>query len=129
MADISDLVLIVDDDPLIRELLESWLDRGGYPTVCAVDAETAVQLLTSENIGVALCDQTMPGRGGEWLVGQIRERFPTVAVILATGADVPPRVSLQPGVVGHLHKPFGRAIVLEAVANASLWHQVASRAR
>ena len=122
-------VLIVDDDPLIRELLERWLSGGGYQTFHAADAETAIELLTSAPIGVALCDQTMPGQGGEWLVAQIRERFPAVGVILATGGDVPARVSSQRGVVGHMEKPFSRSLVLGAVADAMMWHRVASRAR
>lgn len=122
-------VLIVDDEPLVRGLLDGWLSAGGYRTVHAAHAEAAIELLASEPIGVAFCDQSMPGRGGEWLVGQIRERFPAVAVILATGGIVPPRVSTQAGVVGYMEKPFRRALVLSAVADAMMWHRVAARRR
>lgn len=122
-------VLIVDDDPLVRQILDAWLSRGGYRTHHAADAESAIELLAAQSIGVALCDQTMPGRGGEWLVAQMRERFPAVAIVLATGSDVPLRISTQSSVVGHMEKPFSRVIVMNAIADAMLWHQVAARKR
>ncbi len=71
----------------------------------------------------------MPGRGGDWLVGQVRDRFPTTAVVFATGEYVPPHISQQRGIAGFLSKPFSVESVREAVSAAMLWHQVASRTR
>ena len=61
------------------------------------------------------------------LIGQVQDRFSETAVVLATGEYVPPKVSLQRGVVGHLSKPFTVEAVHNAVADASVWHQVAAR--
>jgi CheY-like chemotaxis protein len=123
-------VLIVDDEAGVRELLTRWLAPADCSLCEAADAESALQLLESRPIAAVVCDLSMPGYGGEWLVSQIRERFPTVAIILATSNDaVPPRISLQRGVVGYLLKPFERTDVLNAVADAIAWHRVASRQR
>jgi len=120
-------VLIVDDESPVRALLARWLAPFEYSIHEAVDAESAISVLERVQVSVVLCDLSMPGRGGEWLVSQIRERFPTVAVVLATGNDaVPPRVSIQRGVVGYLVKPFSRSDVVSSVGDAVAWHRAAS---
>jgi CheY-like chemotaxis protein len=123
-------VLIVDDERPIRKLLARWLSAEGYVIHEAADAESAVEILATHTISVTLCDRSMPGRDGEWLVAQIRERFRKVAIVLATGDhSLPPRITLQPGVVGYLVKPFTAAVVLDAVHSAIAWHRVAARVR
>jgi len=120
-------ILIVDDDPKIREVLARWLAAAGYITQEASDAETALPLLTAGLADVALCDVTMPGRGGLWLVERAREACPSVAVVLATGMEnVHPSISLGGNVVDYLIKPFERASVLTAVGRAIAWHEAAA---
>jgi DNA-binding NtrC family response regulator len=119
-------VLIVDDDPRIREVLARWLAAAGYETLEAPDAETALPLLIAGLADVALCDVTMPGRGGLWLVERAREECPSVAVVLATGMEnVHPSISLGGNIVDYLIKPFERASVLTAVGRARAWHEAA----
>jgi DNA-binding NtrC family response regulator len=119
-------VLIVDDDPRIREILARWLAAAGYETQEASDAETALPLLTAGHAGIALCDVAMPGRGGLWLVERAREECPSVAVVLATGMEnVHPSISLGGNVVDYLIKPFERASVLAAVERGLAWHEAA----
>jgi len=119
-------VLIVDDDARLREILVRWLAPEGYETREAPDAETALELLAAGGIGVALCDVTMPGRGGLWLVERMREAHPAVAVVLATGVEsVHPSISLAGNVVRYLVKPLDRATGLTAVGLARDWHEAA----
>jgi CheY-like chemotaxis protein len=122
-------VLVVEDDAAVRQLLVRWIERiHDGPVVSAADGETALDVLAAGNVAVAFCDQTLPGQGGDWLLQQMRERFPTVAIILATGnAALPERVALQPGVVGYLVKPFEGELVTQVLSDALLWHRVASR--
>jgi DNA-binding NtrC family response regulator len=116
-------VLIVDDDARMREVLSRWLSAAGYETREAADAETALPLLTAGGCDVALCDVTMPGKGGLWLVERAREECPDVAIVLATGLqNVHPSISLGGNVVDYLIKPFERATVLTAVGLARAWH-------
>jgi DNA-binding NtrC family response regulator len=123
-------VLIVDDDARMREILARWLTPEGYQTQEAPDAETALDLLAAGGIGVALCDVTMPGQGGLWLVERMRDAHPAIAVVLATGLEsVHPSISLGGNVVQYLVKPFERAAVLTAVRLAQDWHEAAIKKR
>jgi two-component system response regulator AtoC len=122
-------VLLVDDEPRIREFLSRWLAPAGYEVREAPDAETALTLLGAKPVDVVLCDIDMPGHGGLWLVERLRERFPFVAIVLATAVDtIAPKVSFQSGIVEYLVKPFERARVLAAVGRAAEWARPERRA-
>jgi DNA-binding NtrC family response regulator len=123
------LVLIVDDQSGIRELLMSWIGREGYQTAQAADAESALDEMIVRPAEVVFCDVQMPGQGGFWLADRLRERFPETAIILATGGNVPPAISLQVGVVEYLVKPFSREAVLKAVRLGLEWHQMSKAVR
>jgi DNA-binding NtrC family response regulator len=124
------LVLIVDDQPGIRDLLIVWISREGYQTAQAADAETALDEMILRPADVVFCDVQMPGRGGFWLADRLRERFPETAIVLATGdGNVPPVISLKEGVVEYLVKPFSREGVLKAVRLALEWHQMSLAVR
>ena len=58
--------------------------------------------------------------------GKIRAQFPATAVVLVTAdRTVPPQISMQPGVVAYLAKPFAREDVVDAVKLAVGWHGTA----
>lgn len=121
-------VLIVDDNEPLRRVLSRWLNAADYETREAADAETALEMLNDGVSDVVLCDVTMPGRGGLWLVERAREEHPAVGVVLATGLDnVHPSISLGGNVVEYLIKPFERAAVLTAVGLARAWHETAAK--
>lgn len=122
-------ILILDDDRKIRELLALWLKAAGYTINEAADAQSAVAVLATKPIGVALLDKDMPGEhNGLWVVEQIQDGHPAVAMLLATGDDqIAPRVSLSRGIQGYLVKPFKREMVLQAVKDAMAWHTVAAK--
>jgi DNA-binding NtrC family response regulator len=126
-------VLIVDDEAGIRELLSRWLGAAGYRASQAPSAEAAVTMLAGDGIDVVLADMQMPGAGGLWLLQQIREHFPRVAIILATAdSEVRGTVTLQHGVVGYVVKPFAKELVVKAVEGAIQWREAevaAARAR
>ncbi len=67
----------------------------------------------------------MPGgNDGLWLTGQLRTLYPTAAVVLATGVStVPPKVSMQQGVLAYLVKPFQRQPLLDALRQGLQWHE------
>ena len=123
-------VLIVDDQPEIRELLIRWISREGYQTAQAADAETALDEMIVRPADVVFCDVLMPGHGGFWLADRLRERFPDTAIILATGdGNIPPAISLQTGVVEYLVKPFSREAALKAVRLGLDWRQMSLTVR
>ena len=107
-------ILVVDDDNGIRALLRRVLEGLGHQVKEAAGALDALEVLKSFRVDLALCDVLMPGHDGVWLTDQILARHPGVAVALATGLmEMDPTVTLRPGVVGYIVKPFR----VQAVAN------------
>jgi len=120
------IVLLVDDEAPIRELLSRWIGGAGHQVREAVTAEAALDAMEIDPADIVLCDVQMPGQDGVWLTGQLRTRFPETAIVLVTGdRTIPPRISMQAGVVDYLAKPFTRDEVLAAVQSAVEWHRVA----
>ena len=102
-------ILVVDDDDGVRKVLTRWVTEMGYAVFAAGDALTALDLMRQYRIDVALCDIRMPGHDGIWLIEQIGRIHPDVAIVLATGLmEMDPMVTLRPGVVGYVVKPFNR---------------------
>ena len=101
-------VLIVDDERGMRELVKRWLTTEKYLAFEAQTAEEALDIAAGNpEIRVAVVDLQMPGRGGAWLIEQLRHSYPAISVILATANDrVPGTLSLQPSVVGYVVKPL-----------------------
>lgn len=129
MTDQRHTVLIVDDDEGVRKVLGQWVERLGYQTRLADSAESAVGVLEDTPVDVALCDIRMPGADGIWLAGQIRDRFPEVAVVLATGLhEMDPGVTLRPGVVGYVVKPFSHTEIAAAIKTGLEWRRTQAEA-
>jgi two-component system, response regulator FlrC len=110
-------ILVVDDEAAMREFYRRALVAGGHRPLEARTAEEALDFLSlSPEIDLAIVDLNMPGRGGAWLIAEMRQRFPNVAVLLATADEqVPGTVSLQPSVAGYLVKPISAERLLDAV--------------
>jgi response regulator RpfG family c-di-GMP phosphodiesterase len=126
-----DPVLVVDDEPNVRALLRHWVEVFGYEPVEASDADQALTRLDSGKVGVAVCDVRMPGHDGLWLTGQIRDRHPETAVILASGMDdgtVATR-GAELGAIDYLVKPFGTERLASSIRRAMDWHRDAVSTR
>ncbi len=78
-------ILIVDDSPEIRVLLQRFLEREGYRVTLAEDGETALSLLDQASFPVAVVDLVLPGMDGVQVLRHIRERYPHTDVIILTG--------------------------------------------
>jgi len=116
-------VLIVEDEAQVADVMRRWLEPDGRPVRHAVSAEEALDAMAREQAAVAVCDVGLPGHDGLWLAGQIHERYPETAVVLATGAaQVPATVSLRRGCVAYLLKPFGPRQLRRAVAEGVEWY-------
>lgn len=112
-------ILVVDDEESICTVLARTLAPLGYPVDVALDADSALEVMKERPAEVALVDIRMPGRDGVWLIERIQKEYPATAIIIVTGIlDLDPRVSLRPGVVGYLTKPFEGDRVREAVEEA-----------
>jgi len=115
-------VLVVDDEPLNRELLRRVL-KSQYEVAEASDADEAEAALKEGNpgFGVVLCDQLMPGRCGTDLAAQARAAWPDLVFILLTGYDDDPQVlqAQREGVVDFVvPKPWTARGLKELLRNA-----------
>ncbi len=121
-------VLIVDDEPAVRAVLERILAETGHELRTAVDAESALQAIAQSTPDVVLCDVQMPGANGLWLADRIRDCAPATAIVFATvEAAVPPHESLRNGVVAYVLKPFQPEQVLRAVQDGMRWSAAAAQ--
>lgn len=113
-------VLIVDDEEGIRRLLTRWLESWGYRAHVAISAADALEQLAAAPASIVLCDVMMPVHDGLWLTDRIRERWPNVAIIMASGAQDMATVTStkQKGAVGFVPKPFGREVLRQALLRA-----------
>src|SRR5689334_21074673 len=112
-------VLIVDDDPPLREMLETLLVRTGEPEVlsCAGGAE-AIRALSERAFDVILLDLMMPGVDGLAVINYLRAHAPEQlrVVLVMTGAEDEITRRLDPHVVhGVIFKPFDNEMVVQLV--------------
>ncbi|AJO78215.1 response regulator [Pseudomonas chlororaphis] len=100
-------VLIVDDDPLIRELLQAYLSQEGYEVHCAETAELAETFLAAHVVDLVMLDIRLPGKDGLTLTRELRVRS-EVGIILITGRndDIDRIVGLECGADDYVIKPL-----------------------
>jgi putative two-component system response regulator len=113
-------ILVVDDEPAIRELLCRLLDRDGHESATAVDVPDACEQLDREDFEVVLCDVNLPGESGLVFVRRALAADSNIAVVMVTGSDDPElaNAALELGAYGYVVKPFRPSELSIAVANA-----------
>jgi len=104
-------LLIVDDDPLFRDLLQTNFSEDGYTLHSAADGVEALELIEQFNIDAALVDLQMPKMDGLSLLTIIKDKCPDIMVIMLTGrGDIEKAVeAIKRGAVDFLKKPFPTA--------------------
>src|SRR5689334_25072039 len=101
-------VLVVDDEPGIREQIATYLSSRGYQTATAGSAEEALAAVEEAPADVALIDYRMPGRNGLELVEDLRARHPRMALLMLTahGSVESAVAAMKAGVLDYLQKPI-----------------------
>jgi CheY-like chemotaxis protein len=115
-------VLVVDDTPYVLQVVADILTEGGAKVTAVGSAEEALAALQWERPDVLLSDLATPGKGGHWLIQQIRalppERggdTPAAALTGFTGLEHREQV-LRAGFHLHVEKPVGLEALISAVA-------------
>jgi response regulator RpfG family c-di-GMP phosphodiesterase len=80
-------VTVVDDEPIALDVLTRAARSWQFGSQAATSAEEAIALLERRLTPVVVTDLRMPGKGGVWLVREIRQRWPEVAVIVVTAGQ------------------------------------------
>ncbi|TFH86485.1 response regulator [Billgrantia azerbaijanica] len=100
-------LIVVDDDPEIRELLADYLGRHGYRALVAEDAETLDRLLARETPDLLIVDIMLPGDDGFTICRKVRRDSEVPIIMLTASADETDRIlGLELGADDYLGKPF-----------------------
>jgi len=111
-------VLVVDDDPTVREVVVSYLRADGYVVKEAADGEAALSMIRHERPDLVVLDVMLPGVDGLEVCRQIRTSTDLPVILLTALGSVQDRVAgLELGADDYLTKPFSpRELVLRAAS-------------
>ena len=114
------VILIVEDEPLIRIDAADIIRDAGYQVVEAADADEAIAILeVRRDITIVFTDIQMPGSmDGLKLAAAIRGRWPPIKII-ATSGNVKVGMNDLPEGGRFLKKPYSRSVILETIADLS----------
>lgn len=114
----SKRVLIVDDEPLIRQLCARILSRCGYDADTAATAEQATEAVESSRIDLVICDMLLPDQRGDRLIDRLRQIEPDLIAVGISGHDLESEALSQANLSSDtvfLQKPFGAFELLELI--------------
>jgi CheY-like chemotaxis protein len=114
------ILVVVDDDRMIRESLAAALFDAGYTVRLAIDGVSALGELRDFEPDVLLSDLDMPGMGGCELLSIVRRRFPAIRSVAMSGAywsnEVPPGIAADAFYAKGSHPPSRLFEILAALA-------------
>lgn len=103
-------ILVVEDDPTVRELAGELVRELGYDSICASDGSEALEIIatTKRPIQLVLSDVAMPGMGGVELATELQRSEPSIPVVLMSGYAPDPMGGgfSSPNLAAWLQKPF-----------------------
>ena len=113
-------VLVVDDEPGVRELVAALLREAGFSVTTAANGSDAISVFRTHEgrFNLLISDVMMPGVDGPALVEELRAASPDLPVILMSGACEPSRLRTRKPVM-FLAKPFSLKALLSHVQRAS----------
>jgi DNA-binding response OmpR family regulator len=110
-------LLVVEDDPTLRQALTFNLTREGYEVASAADGEAALEAARSDRLDLVLLDVMLPGMSGVEVLRVLRgEGIATPVIILsAKGDEIDRVVGLKVGADDYIAKPFSRPELLARI--------------
>ncbi|MEM8606822.1 MAG: response regulator [Myxococcota bacterium] len=112
-------ILVLDDDPSVRQLVEVMLRKDGYAVVAAADVQSALAQCEVQLPDLMVVDLMLPIDDGEKFLREFRLRWrdADTPVILLSASTARSEIARSLGVKGTLGKPFFREDLLELVAS------------
>lgn len=98
-------ILVVEDEPVVAEVLAEAIKGAGYEVLVALDGNEALDVLASTPVDGVFMDLVMPGLSGLAVLAQIRNRHPLLPVVIISGHAV--------GAAAAKAKELGAIAVLE----------------
>lgn len=113
-------ILVVDDEPTMRQLLQHTLETAGHHVACAGGGRSASQLMRQQPFDLVITDILMPEQDGLELITELRRKHPEMRIVAMSGGGlIDAKLYLQSakglGAAALLKKPFNRDQLLETV--------------
>jgi DNA-binding NtrC family response regulator len=101
-------ILIVDDEPIVRESIRDWLEDAGYKVITAETGEEALELIKKQDFSVMVLDIRLPGRTGITVLKEVKAKKPDIKAIIITAypsSDLTAE-AMKLGAIDYLIKPI-----------------------
>jgi two-component system response regulator ResD len=109
-------VLVVDDEPVITDVVSRYLERAGYSTTVAADGLEAIRVAGDARPDLVVLDLLLPGLDGLEVMRELHERQPTRVILLTAKGEASDRIAgLQRGADDYVVKPFSPAELVARV--------------
>jgi two-component system response regulator MprA len=108
-------ILVVDDEPQIRESLRKVLRAEGHEVVLAANDAEARHEFNTHKIDLVLLDLSMPGDGGWDTFGWLTAAVPTLPIVIITGRPNQSEFVFEAGVSALIEKPFNLPFLLKTI--------------
>ena len=102
------IILVVDDEEIVRESLRDWLVDVGYRVEVAESGEAALEIIKRKKVKVMLADLVMPGLDGIELMKEASRIAPTIITVIITAyGSIQTAISaIREGAYDYIEKPF-----------------------
>jgi DNA-binding response OmpR family regulator len=101
------VVLVVDDEPMVREVITTYLERDGWKVVTAADGAQALRTLESTRLDLVVLDLMLPEVDGLSVLARLRTTTDVPVIVVTARGEEPDRVlGLELGADDYLVKPF-----------------------
>ena len=113
-------ILIVDDEPIVRESLRDWLVDAGYEVQTAKTGEEGLKILESQEIGLVILDVRLPGKTGIRVLEEMKRMRPDIKAIVITAYASPQmrEEEMRLGALQYMTKPIAPDKLERLVKNA-----------
>ena len=109
-------LLVVDDDPELRELTQAYLEQQGFSVACVESGEAMDQYLSQHSVDLLILDLMLPGEHGLSIAQRLKKHSNLpIIIVSAQGEDVDRIVGLEVGADDYLSKPFNPRELLARV--------------
>lgn len=110
-------ILIVDDEPSMRETLRQWLEKEGFYADLAASGPAALEMLEKKQYQLMVADINMPEMDGVTLLTRVKQKYPAMAVVVMTAyATIDTALSaMKLGALDYLAKPFKSDLLVPMV--------------
>lgn len=113
-------ILVIDDEPALREILSRVLIDAGHRVTGAGNGKEASKVLAAATFDIVLTDVIMPEKDGMQVISELRKKFPGIRIIAMSGGGHVSRdqyLKIAKGLGAHavLEKPFANQVLLSTI--------------